>query len=81
MCSVKFFRPYLYGRKITIVTDHSALRWLMASKDLEGRLHRWALVLQDYDIEVQYRPGRENVVANALSRASVATVRAADQLT
>lgn len=69
--AVKLFRPYLYGRRFQLVTDHSALKWLMTSKNLTGRLHRWALQLQEYDFTIEYRPGSTNVVADALSRAPV----------
>ncbi|OWZ17073.1 RNA-dependent DNA polymerase [Phytophthora megakarya] len=72
--AVKLFRPYLYGRKFELVTDHAALKWLMTSKDLTGRLHRWALQLQEYHFDVVYRPGASNVVADALSRAPVNAV-------
>lgn len=75
--AVQLFRPYLYGRKFTLVTDHAALKWLITSKDLTGRLHRWALQLQEFNFEVVYRPGTSNVVADALSRAPVHTVTAA----
>ncbi|GMF29522.1 unnamed protein product [Phytophthora fragariaefolia] len=72
--AIKLFRPYLYGRRFTLITDHNALSWLMKSKDLTGRLHRWALQLQEYDFNVTYRPGSTNVVADALSRAPVLQV-------
>ncbi|KAE8889975.1 hypothetical protein PF005_g20423 [Phytophthora fragariae] len=72
--AVKLFRPYLYGRKFELVTDHAALKWLMTSKDLTGRLHRWSLQLQEYNFEVVYRPGASNVVVDALSRAPVRAV-------
>ncbi|KAG3074345.1 hypothetical protein PI124_g20606 [Phytophthora idaei] len=39
--SVKLFRPYLYGRSFTIITDHSALKWLMTTTNLAGRLHKF----------------------------------------
>ncbi|KAE8978307.1 hypothetical protein PR002_g24750 [Phytophthora rubi] len=68
--SVKLFRPYLYGRAFTIITDHSALKWLMTWPNLAGRLHRWSLTLQEYEFEILYRPGATNVVADALSRAT-----------
>ncbi|KAE9038084.1 hypothetical protein PR001_g8114 [Phytophthora rubi] len=74
--SIQLFRPYLYGRAFTIITDHAALKWLMTRPDLAGRLHRWSLVLQEYEFQVEYRPGSTNVVADALSRAP-AFVRAA----
>lgn len=69
--AIKLFRPYLYGRRFTIVTDHAALKWLMTSPNLTGKLHRWALTLQEFDFDVEYRPGSTNVVADALSRAPV----------
>ncbi|OWY91274.1 Gag-pol fusion protein [Phytophthora megakarya] len=40
--AIKLYRPYLYGRKFTILTDHSALKWLMTSPNLTGKHHRWA---------------------------------------
>ncbi|KAJ8569559.1 hypothetical protein ON010_g5700 [Phytophthora cinnamomi] len=58
--AVRLFRPHLYGRRFTIVTDHVALKWLMTAKEPAGRLHRWALTLQEYDFEIVYRPGKEN---------------------
>ncbi|OWZ10377.1 Gag-pol fusion protein, partial [Phytophthora megakarya] len=70
--AVKTFRPYLYGRAFTLITDHSALKWLMTRTNLAGRLHRWSLVLQEYEFQVEYRPGATNVVADALSRAPAA---------
>ncbi|CAG4993531.1 unnamed protein product [Colias eurytheme] len=65
---VKTFRPYLYGRKFKIVTDHRPLVWLFNCKDSSSKLVRWRLKLEEYDYEIIYKPGRVNSNADALSR-------------
>lgn len=66
--SVKHFRPYLYGIKFTIVTDHRPLQWLYNHKELSGKLFRWRVKLMEYDYEIKYKPGKQNSNADALSR-------------
>ena len=56
-------------------TDHSALRYLMAKKDVKPRLIRWVLLLQEFDFEVMDRKGTENQVADHLSRLEHKRVR------
>ena len=55
--AVQKLKIYLWGTKIRIVTDHHALCWLMRKRDLAGRLPRWSLELQDWDIEIVLRDG------------------------
>lgn len=66
--SINHFRPYLYGRKFLIVTDHRPLIWLFNVKDPGSKLVRWRLKLEEYDYEIIYKPGRLNSNADALSR-------------
>ena len=65
---VQAFRIYLLGRPFTIQTDHHALEWLDRLKDNNSRLTRWSLALQPYQFTVQYRSGKANNNADALSR-------------
>lgn len=66
--AVKYFRPYLFGRKFEIVTDHKPLQWLFNIKDPDSRLVRWKLKLLEYDYEIVYKKGKQNTNADALSR-------------
>lgn len=62
------FRPYLYGNRFTIVTDHKPLEWLHSVKDPTSRLIRWRLKLAEYDYKITYKAGKTNCNADALSR-------------
>jgi hypothetical protein len=66
--SMKYFRPYLYGRKFKVVTDHKPLTWIMNVKDPGSRLLRWRIQLDEYDYEIVYKKGSLNTNADALSR-------------
>lgn len=68
---VKQCQHYLTGQRFIIRTDHHALKWLMSVKDHTGRLMRWALSLMEFNFEVQYVKGKNNVVADALSRTPI----------
>ncbi len=66
--SVRHFAFYLYGRTFTVVTDHRSLESLMTAQQHNRRLYNWALKLTEFDFVVEYRKGRDNVVADCLSR-------------
>ena len=66
--TVKKWRQYLLGHKFIIVTDHRSLRELMDQTVQTPEQHRYLAWLLGYDFTIQYRAGRANIVADALSR-------------
>jgi Retroviral aspartyl protease/RNase H-like domain found in reverse transcriptase/Reverse transcriptase (RNA-dependent DNA polymerase)/Integrase zinc binding domain/Retrotransposon gag protein/Zinc knuckle len=74
--ALKIWRHYLYGAKCDIFTDHKSLKYISTQKELNMRQRRWLELLKDYDVNIQYHPGKANVVADALSRKSYAGMAA-----
>jgi hypothetical protein len=68
---VKHFRPYLYGRKFKIASDHKPLMWIMNIKDPGSRLLRLRIKLEEYNYEIVYKKGALNTNADASSRIHV----------
>ncbi|GJY09441.1 putative reverse transcriptase domain-containing protein [Tanacetum coccineum] len=66
--ALKIWRHYLYGTKFVIFTDHKSLKYVFDQKALNMRQRRWMELLNDYDCEICYHPGKANVVTDALSR-------------
>lgn len=66
--SLEKLRPYLEAVSFTVITDHYSLLWLQQLKDLNGRLARWAVKLQQFDFKLVHRKGKDHVVPDALSR-------------
>ncbi|KAA3481097.1 Transposon Ty3-I Gag-Pol polyprotein [Gossypium australe] len=62
------FRAYLVRTKVTVYTGHSAIKYLVTKKDAKPILIRWILFLQEFDLETKDRKGKENQVADHLSR-------------
>lgn len=53
---------------VRVFTDHKALEYFMRTKKLSRRQVRWAEYLSRFDFIISHTPGRQNVVADALSR-------------
>nr|GFB60339.1 putative reverse transcriptase domain-containing protein [Tanacetum cinerariifolium] len=68
--SLKIWRHYLYGESCDVFTDHKSLKYIFTQRELNMRQRRWLELLKDYDTNIQYHPGKANVVADALSRKS-----------
>lgn len=69
----KHFRPYIYGSKFEIHTDHRPLEWLMSLKDPSSKLVRWRLKLSEFEFNINYKKGTTNNGADALSRLEINT--------
>ena len=75
--AVTLFRPYLVGRRFTLVTDCKALKYIYGSEATarnEGRLGRFALRLQEYPFDVQHRAGKLSGNVDFLSRYPLQTL-------
>ncbi|GJS19345.1 putative reverse transcriptase domain-containing protein [Tanacetum coccineum] len=66
--ALKMWRHYLYGTRCTVFTDHKSLQHILDQKELNMRQRRWLELLSNYDCDIRYHPGKENIVADALSR-------------
>lgn len=68
-------RPYIYGRKFTVRSDHKPLIYLYSLKNPSSKLTRIRLDLEEYKFDIQHIPGKNNVVADALSRISIDDIK------
>jgi hypothetical protein len=68
MLALKLWRHYLVGRNFDLKTDHQSLKHLFTQRDMKARKRRWSEFMSEYDFGILYIKGKENVVADALSR-------------
>ena len=68
MLALKLWRHYLNGRTFELRTDHQSLKHLFIQRDLNAKQRRWRKFMSEYDFEISYVKGKENVVVDALSR-------------
>ncbi|KAE8211322.1 hypothetical protein CF327_g4926 [Tilletia walkeri] len=69
--ALQVWRQYVdNGLTITVVTDHESLKYLPTTRIASKRLARWVADFGEYPLELVYRRGEDNVVADAISRRS-----------
>lgn len=66
--AVERFYMYLFGLEFTVVTDCNALVYAINKANLNPRIARWTLALQNYNFKIAHRPGKRMVHVDALSR-------------
>nr|GEY43227.1 retrotransposon protein, putative, Ty3-gypsy subclass [Tanacetum cinerariifolium] len=69
--ALKILRHYLYGESCDVFMDHKRIKYIFTQPELNMRQRHWLELLKDYDTNIQYHPGKANVVADALSIKSV----------
>lgn len=77
--ATQYFRPYLFGRKFIIETDHRPLTWLFNIKEPSSKLVRWRLKISEFDYEIRFKKGVKNGNADALSRVTINLTEAEEQ--
>ncbi|WVZ63880.1 hypothetical protein U9M48_013475 [Paspalum notatum var. saurae] len=69
--AVRHWRPYLWGRRFLVKTDHYSLKYLLDQRLATIPQHHWVGKLLSFDFTVEYKAGAANVVADALSRRDI----------
>ncbi|KAG8501385.1 hypothetical protein CXB51_003461 [Gossypium anomalum] len=60
--ALKIWRHYLFGERCYVYSDHKSLKYLMTQRDLNLRQRRWLELLKDYELIIDYHPGKANVI-------------------
>ena len=69
--AISHFRAYLYGHEVKVLTDHTAVKTILGAPNLSGKHARWWSKVYGSgvgEVQIAYRPGKENDRADALSR-------------
>jgi hypothetical protein len=64
---LKIWRHYLMGKRCELYIDHKSLKYIFMQPDLNLSQRRWLELIKDYDLGINYHPGKANLVADALS--------------
>jgi hypothetical protein len=68
--ALKIWRHYIIGKRCEVYSDHKSLKYIFTEADLNLRQRRWLELIKDYDLGINYHPGKANVIADILSRRS-----------
>jgi hypothetical protein len=68
--ALKQWRHYLLGNRCELYSDHQSLKYIFTQPDLNLIHRRWLELIKDYDVGLNYQPGKANIVADALSQKS-----------
>jgi hypothetical protein len=66
--AMNHYRSFLLPAQFTLITDHKPLLWLRIMKNPSSKFMRWALQLEEFNYKIQYKEGRKNCNADAMSR-------------
>jgi hypothetical protein len=68
--ALRIWRHCLMGKRCELYTDHKSLKYIFTQSNLNLRQRKWLELIKDYDLAINYHPGKANVMADALSRRS-----------
>ena len=68
--SIEHFQTYLLGRCFKVSTDNNPPTYILTSPNMDAMKQRWINELTKYDFSLEYQKGKNNTVADALSRIS-----------
>jgi ribonuclease HI len=66
--ALKIWRHCIIGKRCEVYSDHKSLQYIFTQPDLNLRQQRWLELIKNYNLGINYHPGKANVVADALSR-------------
>jgi ribonuclease HI len=78
--ALKIWRHYIIGKRCEVYSDHKSLKYIFTQLDLNLRQRRWLELIKDYDLGINYHPGKVNVIADALSKRSHVNMLATREL-
>jgi len=68
LSALRRYRGWVFGAKVVVYSDHNPLTFLTESAPRSAKLMRWALALQEFNVEFRYRAGHKNTVPDVLTR-------------